>query len=111
MYAAVSASGSYLLRAGEDGWQLMDTVEAFDLEGATDLYARPTSISRITAAAEGVTLFYGSDGALYLQYRRFHHHLPLQRRQRCGARDGPGVERCLRAQAHPRWVHLRRVVL
>lgn len=71
VYAAVSASGSYLLRAGEDGWQLMDTVDAFDLEGATDLYARPTSISRITAAAEGVTLFYGSDGALYLQTADF----------------------------------------
>lgn len=35
------------------------------------LYARPTSISRITAAAEGVTLFYGSDGALYLQTADF----------------------------------------
>lgn len=75
VYAAVSAdvsgTSSYLLRAGEDGWQLMDTVEAFDREGATDLYARPTSISRITAAAEGVTLFYGSDGALYLQTADF----------------------------------------
>ena len=43
VYAAVSAdvsgTSSYLLRAGEDGWQLMDTVEAFDREGATDLYA------------------------------------------------------------------------
>lgn len=40
VYAAVSAdvsgTSSYLLRAGEDGWQLMDTVEAFDREGATD---------------------------------------------------------------------------
>ena len=69
--ADVSGTSSYLLRAGEDGWQLMDTVEAFDREGATDLYARPTSISRITAAAEGVTLFYGSDGALYLQTAQF----------------------------------------
>ena len=73
VYAAVSilSSGSYLLRAGKDGWQLMDTADAFDREGATDLYARPTSISRITAAAEGVTLFYGTDGAMYLQTADF----------------------------------------
>lgn len=49
----------------------MDISEAFDAAGASDAYTRPTAISRITAAAEGVTLFYGSDGALYLQTADF----------------------------------------
>ena len=73
VYAAVNilSSGSYLLRAGEAGWQPMDTSEAFDAAGASDAYTRPTAISRITAAAEGVTLFYGTDGAMYLQTADF----------------------------------------
>ena len=54
--------------AGENGqWQLMDTVEAFDVGGTIDMEKRPVSPSRIASLCEGVSLLYGTKGALYLQ--------------------------------------------
>ncbi len=69
VYALVAgSSGSYVLRGARDGWQLMDTAKAFGAgESADEVDAQPTSIKRISSPAEGVTVFYGETGALYLQ--------------------------------------------
>lgn len=68
VYALVAASGgSYVLRGARDGWQLMDTAEAFGLGSTNEADAQPTTITWIVTPAEGVTLFFGGNGALYLQ--------------------------------------------
>lgn len=58
---------SYILRGTDSGWELMDTVEAFDLKNTVTPDDRPAMINRIVSAAEGVTIFFGSNGAFYLQ--------------------------------------------
>ena len=65
---AAGSSGSYVLRGARDGWQLMDTAKAFGAgESANEMDAQPTGIYQISTPAEGVTLFFGGNGALYLQ--------------------------------------------
>lgn len=58
----------YILQASEDGWKLMDTSAAFAL---TQAEPNPQTINTIANLAEGVTLFYGSNGAMYLQTAEF----------------------------------------
>ncbi len=68
VYALIQGSGrNYVVRADESGWTLMDTVEAFDVGGTIDAEKRPTVPSRIASLGEGVSLFYGKKGSLYLQ--------------------------------------------
>ncbi|BDF70285.1 hypothetical protein CE91St41_24880 [Oscillospiraceae bacterium] len=64
---AAGSSGSYVLRGAQDGWQLMDTAEAFGVGSTNEADAQPTSIKRISSPAEGVTVLYGEKGSLYLQ--------------------------------------------
>ena len=68
VYALIQGSGRNFVVAGKNGqWQLMDTVEAFDVGGTIDMERRPVSPSRIASLCEGVSLLYGTKGALYLQ--------------------------------------------
>ncbi len=67
-YALVQGSGrNYVVRADGSEWTLMDTVEAFDVGGSIDAEKRPTVPSRIASLCQGVSLFYGGKGSLYLQ--------------------------------------------
>lgn len=71
-YALVQGSGrNYLVRADADGWTLMDTVEAFDVGGTNEMEKRPTTPTYIASLGEGVSLFYGSKGSLYLQAQNY----------------------------------------
>ena len=71
-YALIQGSGrNYVVRADESGWTLMDTVEAFDVGGTNEMEKRPTTPTYIASLGEGVSLFYGSKGSLYLQAQNY----------------------------------------
>ena len=72
VYALIQGSGrNYVVRADESGWTLMDTVEAFDVGGTNEMEKRPTTPTYIASLGEGVSLFYGSKGSLYLQAQNY----------------------------------------
>ena len=72
VYALIQGSGrNYVVRADESGWTLMDTVEAFDVGGTNEMEKRPTTPTNIASLGEGVSLFYGSKGSLYLQAQNY----------------------------------------
>lgn len=72
VYALVVGAGrNYVVRADESGWTLMDTVEAFDVGGTNEMEKRPTTPTYIASLGEGVSLFYGSKGSLYLQAQNY----------------------------------------
>ena len=72
VYALVRGTGrNYVVRADESGWTLMDTVEAFDVGGTNEMEKRPTTPTYIASLGEGVSLFYGSKGSLYLQAQNY----------------------------------------
>lgn len=49
----------------------MDTVDAFDVGGTNEMEKRPTTPTYIASLGEGVSLFYGSKGSLYLQAQNY----------------------------------------
>ena len=68
VYALIRGAGRNFVVSGKDGqWKLMDTVEAFDVGGTIGAEKRPAVPSRIASLCEGVSLFYGKKGSLYLQ--------------------------------------------
>ena len=72
VYALIQGSGrNYVVRADESGWTLMDTVEAFDVGGTNEMEKRPATPTYIANLGEGVSLFYGSKGSLYLQAQNY----------------------------------------
>lgn len=72
VYALVRGTGrNYVVRADESGWTLMDTVDAFDVGGTNEMEKRPTTPTYIASLGEGVSLFYGSKGSLYLQAQNY----------------------------------------
>ena len=72
VYALIQGSGrNYVVRADGESWTLMDTVEAFDVGGTNEMEKRPTTPTYIASLGEGVSLFYGSKGSLYLQAQNY----------------------------------------
>ena len=72
VYALIQGSGrNYVVRADGESWTLMDTVEAFDVGGTNEMEKRPTTPTHIASLGEGVSLFYGSKGSLYLQAQNY----------------------------------------
>ena len=72
VYALVRGTGrNYVVRADGESWTLMDTVEAFDVGGTNEMEKRPTTPTHIASLGEGVSLFYGSKGSLYLQAQNY----------------------------------------
>lgn len=72
VYALVRGTGrNYVVRADGESWTLMDTVEAFDVGGTNEMEKRPTTPTYIASLGEGVSLFYGSKGSLYLQAQNY----------------------------------------
>ena len=72
VYALIQGSGrNYVVRADESGWTLMDTVEAFDVGGTNEMEKRPATPTYIANLGEGVSLFFGDKGSLYLHAQDF----------------------------------------
>lgn len=72
VYALVVGAGrNYVVRADGSEWTLLDTVEAFDVGGTNEMEKRPTTPTYIASLGEGVSLFYGSKGSLYLQAQNY----------------------------------------
>ena len=72
VYALIQGSGrNYVVRADGESWKLMDTVEAFDVGGTNEMEKRPATPTYIASLGEGVSLFYGSKGSLYLQAQNY----------------------------------------
>ena len=72
VYALVVGAGrNYVVRADGSEWTLLDTVEAFDVGGTNETEKRPTTPTYIASLGEGVSLFYGSKGSLYLQAQNY----------------------------------------
>ena len=70
VYAVVNGSGStraYIVRYDGSAWTLLDTADAFDIGGAAGSEARPTAITTAATPADGITVYFGSDGSFYLQ--------------------------------------------